>query len=179
MPYGNLNIKMRDTVASFVKGRTVYDLGAGDGDHGRTLRAIGASRVVCIDKNPVGFDEAGSLPPRPHMTGIECVQGYIDKVPMPNSPDVVFLGWPQNYPIPGLMQWVNAARTVIYLGCNFNGTACGFPDLFHGMMRRELLAYVPDPRNSLIVVGRTRPDPREPTAEEAAALSDAVVYFRE
>ena len=177
MPYGHLNHQMREALTPLVKGRVVYDLGAGDGDHGRTLSNLGAARVVCIDKEQVGFNATGSLPPRPPVKNIEVIRGYIAEVPIPTDLDVVFLGWPQNYHIIGLVPWMQAAKTVIYLGHNFGGTACGFPAMFEHLIARRLVAHIPNERNTLLVVGEPLLSSRAPTPEEAAFFSSEVVSW--
>lgn len=165
MPYGNLNLKMREALVPFIKGRTVYDLGAGDCDHGRTLRDLGAARVVCLDKE--------AIPVVP--SNVEFRQGYFAHLEVPSDLDVVFLGWPINYPCEGLREWIGAAKAIIYLGHNFDGTACGTPELFAALQARQLLCYIEDPRNALIVVGDFLAEPRPPTSEEVAALSSTVL----
>ena len=165
MPFGNLNNRMRDALVPVIKGRTVYDLGAGDCDHGRTLRNLGASRVVCLDK--------ADIPVVPK--NVEFILGYIHQTPVPADLDVLFLGWPQNYPIPGLIPWMKAAKTIIYLGHNFGGTACGFPAFFEHLLTRRLVLHIPDERNTLLVVEEPLGSPRSPTPEEAAFLSSEVV----
>lgn len=165
MPYGNLTIQMRDALAPVVKGRTVYDLGAGDCDHGRTLHNLGGSRVVCLDK-----EEPPVIP-----KGVEFLHGYIHQTPIPADLDVLFLGWPQNYHIPGLVFWMAAAKTVIYLGHNFGGTACGFTAMFEHLLTRRLTLHIPNERNTLLVVEEPLASPRSPTPEEEAFFADVVV----
>jgi hypothetical protein len=67
------------------------------------------------------------------------------------------------------------AETLVYLGKNTDGSACGFPGLFEVLARREILAYVPDRPNTLIIYGKFIRQPnephREPMPEEHAALT--------
>ena len=166
MPYGNLTLQMRDALAPLIKGRLVYDLGAGDCDHGRTLYNLGAGQVVCVDK------EDTPLVPK----NVVFVHGYIDRIPIPADLDVLFLGWPQNYHIPGLVHWMEAAKTIIYLGHNFGGTACGFPAMFEHLLTRRLTLYIPNERNTLLVVEEPlAQSPRSKTPEEAAFFADVIV----
>lgn len=168
MPYGNLSLAMREALKPIVKGRVVYDLGAGDLDHAKTLLRCGASAIMAIEKDPLPVTLHPSL-------NITLIESLIASVPVPPDLDVVFLGWPQNYFIPGILTWMKAAKTLIYLGHNFDGTACGFPDMFEHMQERRLDLHIPDARNTLIVVSERLNFPRHSTPEEAAAASDDVV----
>lgn len=168
MPFGNINQRMRTALSTIVKGRVIHDLGAGDGDHARTLILCGATKVIAIDKEPI---------PRPRVPSIECIQARIVEVPVPEDLDVVFLGWPVNYNIPGLAPWLSQAKTIIYLGSNFGGTACGNPHLFEVLLRRRLSLHIPDRRNSLLVVEEPLQEPRRPTTEEAAAFSSEALPY--
>ena len=159
---------MREAVRPFVAGKTVYDLGAGDCDHARTLVGLGASSVVAIDKVP----PVGRV-----ATGVQFIQGYIADVPIPDNVPVVFLGWPQNYAIPGLLEWLHRAETVVYLGSNLNGSACAFPDVFRHFMTRKLAVYIEDRRNNLLVLRETLPEPRLPVLEERGCFSDEILIL--
>jgi len=157
---------MRDILASVVAGRVVYDLGAGSGGHGKKR---GASRVICVDKST----------PWVMPRGVEFIRSYINEVALPDDLDVVFLGWPVQYGMPGLHLWLEKAKTIIYLGCNFGGTACGTKPLFQYLLMRRLAYHLPDHRNTLLVVEEPLGEgiTREPTPEEAAALSGQVVAY--
>lgn len=166
MPYGNLTIKMRDALTPYVLGKIVHDLGAGDCDHARTLIHLGASRVIAIDKHEIPIS-----PPK----GVDFIHGYIERVPIPPDLDVIFLSWPVNYYIPGLLPWLSAARTIVYLGTNLNGSACGFVDMFKYMLQRKLCLYMADPRNNLIVVQDLLDKAREPTLEEQGCFAGVIL----
>mgnify|MGYP002738123473 CR=1 FL=1 len=165
MPYGNLNLAMREAVRPFVLGKTVHDLGAGDCDHARTLVGLGAGSVVAIDKA-----DAPRL-----AKGVTYIRSLIADVPLPETVPVVFLGWPQNYVIPGLLEWLHRAETIIYLGSNLNGTACAFPDVFRHFLTRELAVYIEDRQNNLLVLRETLATPRSPVLEERGCFSDEIL----
>ena len=166
MPYGTLTPTMISTLRPYVEGREVYDLGAGDGGHARTLiHECRASFVVAIDKEP---RYASTAEPK-----IQRVFGYFAEVRIPPVVDVAFIGWPVNYPAPGLIDWLKQSSVVAYLGCNDGMTACGHPSLFQYLLRRSLLAYVPHRKNTLVIVGDYLPngEVRMPTHEETCGLT--------
>lgn len=95
------------------------------------------------------------------------------------KPTVAHVSWPANYPT-GLVKILTGIPTVIYVGCNTDGTACGDRALFQYMLTRKLVKYLPDRRNTLIVVTRLLDAPRDATYEEKAALDQIEVYpYRE
>jgi len=170
MPYGLLTNKMRNAVAPLVKGKTVWDLGAGDLGHARTLLELGAALITAIDKEPT---------PPPRDCRIAVLRSYFDKLTVPDAMpiEVAFVAWPQNHPMPGLIPLLEASEVVIYLGSNTDGAACAWPPFFEHMLGRELLAHVPRKDNSLIAVGKPLPAPRPKTPEEYAALHERMQSF--
>lgn len=73
---------------------------------------------------------------------------------------------------------LETAETVIYLGCNTSGSACGDRSLFSHLRERRILAHVPSRRNTLTIYGS--PGPLRPlTGEEWGALGGRVVSFEE
>ncbi len=72
---------------------------------------------------------------------------------------------------------LNTARTVIYLGSNFDGVSCGSEEMFHELSRREVLALVPHKFNSLIVYGSQRVQRRLLPEEYAGLHRDATGWF--
>ena len=173
MGYGEITTEMEAVLRPLVKGKVVYDLGAGDLHHARHLLQLGARRIVAIDKGDfVAIDKEYQPPSTPR---IETISGYFDAVPIPpGGIEVAFVCWPCNRYNPGLVTWLEAAEYVIYIGSNFDGTACGSPDLFEHLLRRRLTGYVPHRRNSLVAVAERLPEPRETTPEEAAARSPTI-----
>lgn len=160
--YGEITDEMQEALTPLVDGKTVYDLGAGDLAHSRVLVSLGAARVVAVDKAPM---------PDPRCPEVSRLQGHFDQCPVPDHIDVAFLGWPQTYPMPGLLDWLDAADVVVYLGHNFDDSYCGSPELFFYLTRRALLDEVVGRRNTLLVLGERLEKPRPMTAEEAAHFS--------
>ena len=100
-------------IQQYVKGKSVVDLGCGNGEWLPILREFGAAEVLGIDKDlPKGF--------RDTALRIDYASTVID------SPFVAVLFYPPNYRITGLVPLLEQAEIVIYRGCNTDEiTACG------------------------------------------------------
>lgn len=170
MAYGILTPDMTRAIEAHVKGRVVWDLGAGDLTHSRALLTMGASQVIAVDR-AFGKD--------PKAPGIVLRGEYFADSARrlgDEKPEVAFLAWPCNWAAPGLDSILDASPVVIYLGCNTGGSSCGTPDLFMGLIRREILAEVRDPRNDLIIYGR-QTGSRDLRPEERAAFSSDILAW--
>lgn len=169
MSYGHLTLKMRALIKPLIKGRKVHDLAAGDMELSRLLiRLGGVAQVTAIEKES---HHRCWYPPR----RLQIVKAYIHEVPIPHDIDVVFLSWPPNYPMRGLMPWLQCAQTIIYLGMNLDGAACGFPEMFQHFSYRELVGYVEHDKNNLLILQGNRTTPREPTLEEQGHFSSSIL----
>jgi len=169
MPFGLFTPEMEALVAPQVVGATVWDLGAGDLTYARRLVALGADRVLAVDKESYHLRHSAQQ--------IEMLHSYFDDLE-PQDIEVAFVSWPQNKFDRGLLQALDRADVVIYLGCNTDHSACGSPELFRQLCGRELLGHVPHRRNTLLIYGRgTRTGPL--TGEEFADLTGALLSFEE
>lgn len=160
MDWGSLNKEQAKAIRPHVKGKTVWDLGAGDLTLSYQLLKLGAEKVVAVEKEE-------THPSR--SQAVEVQRKYFEQVL--ETPEVVFVSWPANRRDVGLLRLVQNARTVIYLGCNTDYTCCGDRSFFTELSQREVLAYVPERRNSLLVVGHTRMI-RPPTEQEWIMTQD-------
>lgn len=160
--YGRFNPSQRKTVGDLVKGRVVFDLGAGDLLLAKELIQLGASKVVAIDKD-APFPWSGDR-------RIEVRRDYFHQV-KDTAIDVAFVSWPSNYVDWDLIRLVGQAETVVYLGKNTDGTSCGSVALFEHLLMRKLLAHVPDRSNTLLAYGEFVGVERDRTGEELAALT--------
>jgi hypothetical protein len=87
-----------------------------------------------------------------------------------DSVEIAFVAWPLNQHDDDLLAIVSSARLVVYAGSCCDSNACAFPDFFHHLCHRELLAYLPERGNSVIIAGELLPTRRAPTGEEYAGL---------
>lgn len=160
MTYGRMNARQRRAVADAVRGETVIDLGCGDlGWAAMLVGECQAERVIAVDKAPCLINLAPDK--------IEVVESrfeYYDGV----IPDIAFLSWPMNHPMPGLLRLVEQIPIVIYLGKNVDGSACGWPGLFEHFSGRALALHMPHHGSTLTVYGEPC-DARQLTGEEIAA----------
>ena len=169
MPLGHLTDEMLDILRPIVEGLEVWDLGSGDEGHARTLLGLGASRVFCVDKEPMVRD----------CTGITPVHAWFGDISPDMSIPVAFVSWPPNRSLPHLNRLLGQAKIVIYLGSNTDGRACGDVRMFVSLAGRSLLAHVPYYRNSLLVYGEPLGRGAPLTGEEYAVFSGQLMRFDE
>ena len=143
--FGKLLGRMGEAIRPLVEGKTVWDLGAGDLLHAERLLRLGAAQVVAVDKEPFPDIAEGRI------TLINSLFNAVE--PPERGIDVAFLSWPDTHFLGGLVQLVAAARTVIYLGKNMDGTKCGFSVLWDHLTQREVLDHWLHHKNSMLVYG--------------------------
>lgn len=165
MGYGKLNQAQRRAVTPHLVGKTVHDLGAGDLELARECLSLGAGHVVAIDKER-NFSLPRAKITKLHMSFAE----FNDPAP------TVILSWPVNHPAHGLLRLVKEAETVVYLGTNTDGMACGTKPLWKHLATRKVLAHVPVRENTLIVYGALLGKSRKVLPEEYAALNTDEIY---
>ena len=164
---GTLYHQMRYELSPYVHQQRVMDLGSGNGVLANILLEVGAQSIIAVDKEDSGLKNT------PQITFMH--RGF-DEVPLSTVPSVVFLSWPSNHFLPGLVPLVERAEVVIYLGSNANGNACGFRELFEHFLTRRLLLHLPRERNTLLVLGQPAKTIRTPTQEELGAIDQSQVY---
>lgn len=171
--YGCLNDIQKEALKPFLHGRAVTDLGCGDGGWAKYILEEGATRVVAVDKD--------DFIRKPHWwrgRPVQLVRQHF--ADFKNAVDVAFVSWPVNSynAAIGLIGIIDRADTVIYLGSNVEGNNCGSPQFFENLLHRELLAYEPDRRSTLIVYGKKLPvdQKRLPQYEEMAGMYMFDVY---
>jgi hypothetical protein len=168
MPFGKLSLKQETAIKPNILASLVHDLGAGDLSLAADLLRLGAQQVIAIDKAPYQ-----RKPPQ----GINTVTCYFENYPAPV--DIAFVSWPRENFDMGLLNLVRRARIVIYLGCNTQGSTCGFTRMWQHLATREVISYVPENYNSLVIYGST-PQQRKYLPEEYAAIfQDKMWGFQE
>lgn len=163
---GILNDEQREALKPFIKDKVVFDFGSGDCILSEELLELGAKHVHACDKQfPRRVD-------RDDLTQNETLFTHLLFDSRLFEIDVAFISWPpNNYSSNELAALATRAKTVIYLGSNFDGSACGSEALFLILQIRELLAYVPARKNNLLIVGKDLDSPRTLTPEEISGLS--------
>lgn len=163
MPFGQLSREQKAVVRKFVAAQTVHDLGAGQQVLSVELLRLGATKVVAVDCHKAR---------RPRKGVEEFVGCFKD---FKETPQVAFVSWPVTYDGIGLSDILGRSRIILYVGTNTGGTACGGRDVWDHLCGREVLAYVEDPHNTLIVYGAQKVV-RTMYGEEIAALDQSKIW---
>ena len=172
--HGSLSAQQEAVVSRFIGGKVVLDLGAGNLALASRLASLGARRVWAIDYRPMR-----------ETFGVSIEQASFKDDNVQRAPaDVAFISWAPSRVSEGLRSRLSNTPVVIYLGKNTDGYKTGTPGMFHDLGFREVLAYVPEKRNTLIVYGRHLPYvertlssfgyqmERKPLGEEFAGLNN-------
>lgn len=173
MSFGSFSLAQTKVLKKYVKGKVVYDLGAGDLSLSNLMIGLGAKSVVAIDKDIKGmsYDETSKT-----IGNIEQRKILFDKVK--DYPEVALGSWISTY-ANGIEDIIDRSQVFIYLGKNTDGTACGTAKLFERLLFRDVLAYHPHPRNCMIVYGKhLKLRRRELVGEELAGICQDVVPYR-
>lgn len=169
MPWHLLSERVSSALKTYVNGKVVADIGAGDLSHSRTMSELGAKEVLAIDPGLSIYEQVPA--------NVKLLKGYAKDTSIPEELDVVFLAWPVNREIPGIDSWIAKARTVIYFGCNDNYTVCGGKDLWSILPGRAILHHFEieptahESSASFTVYGEPLEEPRELTPEEKRAIT--------
>lgn len=162
--YWSLTKEQAEVVRALVVDRNVVDLGAGDLSFSEQMVKFGARSVRAIEPREPRWG---------HVLGpkIQLIQATMKETP-PQKADVALVSWPSTY---SPLTWeytphFDQADTVIYVGNNVDGTACGTATLFQYFLTRELIEHVPDRRNTLLVYAGKCPE-RQPVGEELAGMT--------
>jgi len=172
--YVHLTDEIFDTIDPYVRGKRGVDFGAGDLQATQMVtKRLQPAAILAIDKYPA----RKPLPPpivfkRALFRDVTCED-------VADYRDFAILFWPNICPFiyDGLKGVLGQFTTVIYCGTNFDGTACGWPNLFEYFLSRELLAHVPDQKNSLLVLGNAQANRRSPTPEEDAGIDRSEIKW--
>ncbi len=166
--YGILHNRMRRALPTYVEGKVVLDLGAGDLTRAEEILEAGAKRVIAVEKEDFTRLERSRW--RRHITVVRQYFLQFNRDHSSEEWDVALVSWPANTVLPGLIDILSRCTTVVYIGSNLYPTSCGFPELYTYFMSREVLCDVFHYRNSFTVYGETISGIRDPTMEERAAL---------
>ena len=163
--FGFLSPKQEDVLRDHVRGKCVHDYGCGNLTLSARLLELGADKVFGVDRDPQSV-------PSTLRDRLFFHRGHFDHYR--DVSDVAFTAWPANWNT-GLHPLLEQSPKVIYLGKNTDSSACGYSEMWRGLMRREVLAHVPEKQNTLIVYGPALVT-RDPLPEERAALDFTRVW---
>jgi len=161
MGFGKLLGKQEAAVKALVEGKDVCDIGAGDMELSIKLLELGAKKVIAVDKEDY---------PVPDERIVFIRAYYKDLWRHTKPPRIAFVSWPINRNEPSLAKLVARFPFIAYLGKNTDMTSCASPGFFQELMHREVMAYLPNKKNVLIIYGPNAAV-REPYGEELAGLT--------
>lgn len=169
MSYFNLDKDQTRYLRDLVKGEVVADLGCGMGMLTKLMARMGASMVHGVDKK-VLTDR--------NSKRVHWHQSYLAYWQMPLDVEIAVVSWPQNTPLQGITELLQAVPHVVYIGKNTDGTACGNPALMRYLSGREAHTYLPNNKNTLIHYGSgDRKLQRCIYHEEYAALAQGILCY--
>jgi hypothetical protein len=152
--YGRLTGQQQAAVKRAVKGMNVVELGSRAGEHARLLVELGALHVDAIEKDPWGREAAG-----PRITVHECYFEQVQFSQLRQPADVAFVSWLDTCEgkITGAVRLLQNMPMVVWLGQNYNGTACGSPSVHRHLLGRRVVEVWPHRQNTLIVYAEPLP----------------------
>lgn len=162
--YGRFSDAHQRVVRSYVRGRTVVDLGAGDCERTYLLSKLGAKKVHAVDPllsgkclDPESFP-ADAGPIETHCCNAETFEKLVSSA-LPATAkgriDVLYLAWPTQNGTQqrSFLSLIERSDVVILTTKNTDGTACGTAKMWAALCKREVLSYRPEKENTLIVYG--------------------------
>ena len=148
MSYVQLNGNQTRYLRDLVKGKVVADLGCGMGMLTKLMARWGATRVHGVDKEPISYRNSKR---------VHWHRSYLAYWQMPSDVEIAVVAWPQNSPLQGLVELLQAVPHVVYIGRNTDGTVCGNPALMRYLSGRAAIHHITQLANVLIHYG---PGPR-------------------
>jgi hypothetical protein len=141
----------------FVKDQSILDLGAAELAGSELLVELGARDVLAVDRNRMPT-------PSSELITTQVTQFHMLEETRP----VVLASWIVNWPV-NIERHLRAAKYIISISKNTDGSSCGYEQMWQLLMMREVLLYVPERKNALTVYGPDSGIRRTPTGEELAA----------
>ena len=128
-------------VAPYVRGQRVLDLGAADLSLSHVMLAMGAQDVLAVDRHAM---------PERDTTRIQTKVCHFHDLVVTRP--VILASWIVNWST-GIEPLLHAAPHIVSISKNTDGSSCGYPSMWRLLSKREVLEYLPDPKNVVIVYG--------------------------
>jgi len=144
--FSRMTIAQAKALRRYVTGVTVVDLGGGEGHQALSLIRLGAKSVTLIDEYRYKFLK--------HLKLRVVKKTFNDAFKAQKHYGLAFISWPLNKTMPGLLDFIDQAPVVAYLGKNTDGTACGWHEFWVHLAKRELITEVRDRANTLLIYGQ-------------------------
>lgn len=160
---------------SCCKGKVVLDIGGYDASLASKLIDGGAKAVTVLDKERPTHEQ------NRYPAQINCQQQTFEEFIHSDKRnwEVGVLSWPINndYAMRPAIEILKRCKTVIYLGCNLDGTQCGTQLLWQYLTTRKRITDKHERKNSLITYSaEPRPPQQQPTKEEAIGLKGTLEF---
>ena len=144
-----LTARQRLLLAQHVKGRSVLDIGGRTGELAQICKTLGAKSTALLDTHPDPVEPMTTH--AVNMLSLRAEEAY-------RLSDVLLLSWPECTPDLGaLPPKLGKGKTLIYLGSNHDGTACGSASFWKQIVHNKVLGHVDDRQNTMIVYGLGQP----------------------
>lgn len=170
--FGEISEGMRVRLKEILQGKEIWALGAGPDLHEAwVLLSLGAKRVWSVDKSQRFLGSSTNKVQTGSGYEILDFRGYFEeffdlKRGEDNTQVITFLKWPQTNFTPGLIDLLGLSQTVVYVGKNDGATACGSPQLWGYLSRRELQEEIQSCKNDMLVYGGVSPIEYPPRCRE-------------
>jgi len=148
--YAKLTKPQLDCLKGYVAGKVVFDLGSGTGEMAEWAARY-AEKVYAVD-----YAQFPTFKRR-NVEGVQCEFHRLETAGYLLRPeDVIVVSWPCNCSgkMRGLVDLLQQVNTVIYIGSNTDGNACGDNSFWVHVSKRWLKAEIADQANTLIVYGQ-------------------------
>jgi hypothetical protein len=166
--FGRLTPEQLDALRPLVRGRRFRDYGCGNMYITALIAGLGARHIEAIDAEK-------HVVPATRERLIKFRRTTFASLPLSQRGAIVSWPWKEGV---GLLRHLQHAPTIIYLGKNTDGVACGHLRFWKMVIRRRVLEYIPDARSTLIIYGEPQ-DRSRLMPEEYAAMGDVVRGFAE
>lgn len=168
MSHGILTEEQWAALEPYIEDKVVYDLGAGDLELAHKMDALGARKVIAVDRHDM---------PTPQTKRVQTIRSHFHQWEAPDVMGVAFLSWPVNWRSDAEALLYRAEK-VVYVGRCTDSTLCGSLEFWRHVSRREVLAIVPARHNVLIIYGDVEGD-RDLLPEEMAGMDYEKVWTYE
>ena len=143
MGYAKLTKAQEALLQRVVEGKRVYDIGCGDMELTHVVARY-AKRVNAIDPN-YRFKPSTKTITFKKLTADSACKVWPSELP------VVLLSWPLSSYIDGVLPLLKRAETIVYIGKNTDGVACGFVEMWRYLTTRKLVVEIPASHNTMLV----------------------------
>lgn len=152
--YGKLTPTQIKLLTPVVQNKDVVDIGGGSGWLSNLCDTLGGN-VTCLDRMPTGQLQ-------PKVKSVTSDMNSLAAKKLYQQADTLLLCWPVNNPtVERLLTNLPNGKTLIYIGSNHDGNACGTEDFWRKLVHNAVIGHCSDLRNHMIIyeLGKKRQRP--------------------